>query len=132
MALDVGSARVGVALSDPLGSFAQPLLVIHRKKENTMDRVCALLAEHDVQTLVVGLPLTLEGEKKQAALAVEGFCEALQKRTDVPLVLWDERMTTAAAERAMIDANVRRSDRKGSIDQVAAAHILQSYLDANP
>lgn len=130
LGLDVGTVRVGVALSDPLGITAQPLEVIHRKKTNVFRRIAELVAEHEVERLVVGQPLTLSGEEGQAAAAVGSFVQTLQKQIDVPIETWDERLSTAQAERSMIAGGARREKRKGSIDKVAAAIILQSYLDA--
>jgi len=130
LGLDVGSVRIGVALSDPLGLTAQPLEVIDRRRVDAVRRVVELLAKYEVQRIVVGQPLTLAGEAGLAVEAVDGFVAALQKETDLPIERWDERMTTAAAQRVMIEGGARREKRKGRIDKIAAALILQSYLDA--
>ena len=132
LALDVGTVRVGVAISDPLGMTAQPLEVIDRKRVDPIERVLALVAEHEVRRIVVGKPLQLDGEEGQAVRAVEVLVRNLRSRTEVPVEMWDERLTTAQAERLMIDGGVRRQDRRAKIDKVAAALILQSYLEANP
>jgi putative holliday junction resolvase len=130
LGLDVGTVRIGVALSDPLGMTAQPLAVIERKRENPYTAVQKLVEEHEVQRVVVGQPLQLDGKEGQAAQAVSAFVEQLRKHVTVPIELWDERMTTAAAQRMMIGGGARRDERKQNIDKVAAALILQSYLDA--
>ena len=130
LGVDVGSVRVGVALSDPLGITAQPLEVIDRRRQDLFDRLTALVHEHEVQRVVVGLPLQLDGQTGQAARAVHEFVAELTKRVDAPIDLWDERLSTAEAERAMISGGARRAERKKKIDSVAAALILQAYLDA--
>src|SRR5688572_4997874 len=130
LGLDVGTVRVGVALSDPLGMTAQPLEVIHRRKTNTVQRIVQLIAEYEVERLVVGNPLKLSGEEGQASAAVDSFVEDLKKEVKLPIDTWDERLSTAQAERQMIAAGARRETRKDNIDKVAAAIILQSYLDA--
>jgi putative holliday junction resolvase len=121
---------VGVALSDPLGITAQPLLVIDRRREQLAARLAALVTEHEVTRVVVGLPLRLDGTEGPAALSVRELVAELEKSITVPFELWDERLTTAQAERIMISGGARRDERKARIDQIAAAIILQSYLDA--
>ncbi len=130
LGLDVGSVRIGVALSDPLGLTAQPLTVIDVRKAPPEDRVRALCDEHEVQELVVGLPLRLDGSEGLAVQAVRKFVDKLKTKVSLPIELWDERLTTAQAERVMIGGGVRRKERRERIDQIAAALILQSYLDA--
>lgn len=132
LGLDVGTVRIGVALSDPLGMTAQPLEVIQRKKVDAMARIVSLVTEHEVERVVVGNPLTLGGEEGQAAQAVHEFIEHLRTRLAVPIESWDERLSTAQAQKTMIASGVRRDKRKERIDMVAAALILQSYLDAHP
>lgn len=132
LALDVGTVRIGVALSDPLGMMAQPLEVIVRKKTDPATRVKELIADYGVQKIIVGQPFTLAGEEGDATRAVASFVADLAKHVDVPIVLWDERMSTAQAERDMIAGGARRAKRKETIDKIAAALILQSYLDAHP
>ena len=128
LGLDLGTVRVGVALSDPLGMTAQPLEVIER--HTLIARVRELVAEHEVTRVIVGLPLQLDGKVGQAAQSAKAAAKELQAALSVPVQLWDERMTTAAAQRMLIGANVRRDKRKQTVDKVAAALILQSYLDA--
>lgn len=132
LGLDVGTVRVGVALSDPLGMIASPFEVIDRTQKNPFKRISVLVEEQAVGVVVVGYPLKLNGEKGPATEAVEFFVEKLRKDISVPVELWDERLSTAQAQRVMIDAGVRRDRRKQDIDRVAAALILQSYLDARP
>lgn len=130
LGLDVGSVRVGVALSDPLGVTAQPLEVIDRRQKDPWERIAELVEEHGVERVVVGRPLRLGGEEGPAVAAVNEFIEKLSSSVQVPIDTWDERLTTAQAERIMIEGGVRRKKRRQSIDRVAAALILQSYLDA--
>lgn len=130
LGLDIGAVRIGVALSDPLGMTAQPLSVIERKRENPYAAIAKLVAEHEVQRVVVGEPLQLDGKVGQAAQGVREFVAKLAERVSVPIELWDERLTTAAAQRTMIGGGARRDERKQKIDKIAAALILQSYLDA--
>jgi len=133
LALDLGEVRIGLALSDPLGLTAQPLETLQRigiRKE--MNRLAALIAEREVGRVVVGLPLQLSGEEGSAAIQAREFAERLSRRVPgISIELWDERLTTAEAERTLIAADVRRSKRKRVIDQLAAVLILQGYLDSH-
>ena len=130
LAVDVGSVRVGIALSDPTATIAQPLTVIDCRREDVFARIHSLVAEHDVQHIVVGRPVTMAGVAGLAVQAVDAFVAQLRLHIQVPITFWDERLSTKAAERAMIEGNVRRDRRRGSIDKVAAALILQGFLDA--
>jgi putative Holliday junction resolvase len=134
MGVDLGEARIGVALSDPLGITAQPLeVIVHRGSRKDLQRVEALAREHAAHTVVVGLPLLLSGEDGEAATAAREFAQKLGLRLrGVRVELWDERLTTVQAERAMIAGNVRREKRKRRVDVMAAALILQSWLDSQP
>lgn len=131
LALDYGTKRVGVALSDELGWTAQPLETFERK---TLDRdiahIAALVGSHGVERVVLGLPLQLDGREGPAVLAMREFTEKLEAGLSVPVVLWDERMTTKAAEELLIAADVSRKKRKGVVDRIAAAILLRSYLEA--
>lgn len=130
MALDVGSVRVGVALSDPTGTFAQPKETLLRYKQPEA-RIRDLIAEHDVRCLVVGQPWKLSGEAGPAVRAIALFVDGLRPFvTTTPIVMWDERLSTAHAQRDMISLGARRATRRQHIDKVAAALILQSYLDS--
>ena len=132
LALDYGTKRIGVALSDELGWTAQPLETLERR---TLDRDFAhiqqLVNAHDVREVVIGLPLRLNGEEGPAVQAVHQFVDRLGEVLSVPIVMWDERMTTRSAEELLIAADVSRKKRKGVVDRVAAAILLQSYLEAN-
>ena len=130
LGLDVGTVRIGVALSDPLGYTAQPLEVIERKRTPPFARVAALVAEYEVTEIVVGLPLRLDGTEGPAVESVRAFTKELLASVTVPVVFWDERLSTAQAERLMISGGARREERRAGIDRVAAALILQSFLDA--
>lgn len=131
LALDYGTKRIGVALSDELGWTAQPLETFERR---TLDRdiahIAALVGSHSVERVVLGLPLQLDGREGPAVQAMRAFVVKLEAGVPVPVVLWDERMTTKAAEDLLIAADVSRKKRKGAIDRIAAAILLQSYLAA--
>lgn len=131
LALDYGTKRIGVALSDELGWTAQPLETFERR---TLDRdiahIAALVGSHSVERVVLGLPLQLDGREGLAVQAMRTFVVRLEAGLSVPVVLWDERMTTKAAEDLLIAADVSRKKRKGVIDRIAAAILLQSYLAA--
>ncbi len=133
MGLDFGSKTVGVAVSDPLLITAQGLEIIRRKEENklrrTLARIEELITEYEVSRIVLGLPKNMNdtlGER--AALSLE-FKDKLERRTGLPVVMWDERLTTVAADKAMIEAGIRREERKEHVDRIAAVLILQGYLD---
>jgi putative Holliday junction resolvase len=130
MALDVGDVRIGVALSDPLGMIAQPHSVITCVTlQDDTAAVAALASEVEAVRIVVGLPLDQNGEPGPQAEKVLAFIAALEGETEATILTQDERYTTAFAERALIDANVRRKKRKGLRDQIAAQQILQTWLD---
>ncbi len=137
LGIDVGEVRVGTALSDPLGLTAQPLEVIQRQKQDPFRRIAELVIEHDVHTIVVGRPLTLSGGESHAVKKTENFVKKLKGRLksvgkeDIHLKWWDERLSTAQAEKTLIAGGARRNKRKSVIDKVAAAIILQSYLEAH-
>lgn len=134
MGLDFGSRTVGVAISDPLLITAQGIEIIRRKDENklrqTLARIEALVAEYEVEKIVLGLPKNMNdtiGERAELSLE---FKEKLERRTGLPVVMWDERLTTVAADRAMMEAGIRRENRKDYVDKIAACLILQGYLDS--
>jgi putative holliday junction resolvase len=132
LALDVGSRRLGVAVSDPTGTVASPLVTLPRRGPAADAAALARLAdEHQAAMLVVGLPRTLPGGEGPAAKAVRSYVDELG--THLPglrVELVDERLSTVAAERAMIEGGVRRADRRAAVDQVAASLFLQVWLDA--
>ena len=133
LGLDFGSKTVGVAVSDPLLITAQGVEIIRRDSENklrrTLARIEELIAEYEVSTIVRGLPKNMNntiGERGEKTMA---FQETLMKRTGLEVVLWDERLTTVAADKAMIESEIRRENRGKYVDEIAAIFILQGYLD---
>ncbi len=130
MALDHGTKRIGVAVSDELRWIAQPLETFERRSlDADIAHIQHLVRTHEVGTVVMGIPLRLDGEVGPAAQAVNRFVERLTQVLNVPVVTWDERMTTKSAEQFLIAADVSRNKRKGAVDRVAAALLLQSYLE---
>lgn len=134
MGLDFGTKTVGVAISDPLMVTAQPVETITRKSANklrqTLARIEELIVENCVELIVLGYPKNMNNTVGERAQACEAFKEDLERRTALPVILWDERMTTAESERILMAGGVRRENRKAVIDQMAAVLILQSYMDA--
>lgn len=131
LALDYGTKRIGVALSDELGWTAQPLETFERRTlERDIAHIAGLVRSHEVARVVLGFPLQLDGRQGPAVEAMREFAGKLEAGVTVPLVLWDERMTTKAAEDLLIAADVSRKKRKGAVDRIAAAILLQSYLAA--
>jgi len=131
MALDVGKVRVGVAISDGLGITAQPLLTLWRKSRGEDLRSLARLArKHEVVEVVVGNPLHLSGDVSAWAAKVQEFAEELRARVEVPVTLWDERLSSVAAHEILDEAGHDRRDRKEIIDQVAAVVILEGWMAA--
>ena len=133
MGLDFGSKTVGVAVSDPLGLTAQSLEIIRRKSENklrqTYARIEELAAQYEVEKFVVGLPKNMNATDGERADKSRAVADALFRRTGIEVVMWDERLTTVAADRTMMEAGIRREDRKEYVDAIAASYILQGYLD---
>jgi putative Holliday junction resolvase len=131
LALDVGERRIGVAVSDPASVIAQPLEVLTRTEEAAdVARLAALADEYECGTIVVGLPVGLRGQEGPAAERVRAFADRLQAATQAEIVLWDERLTTVEATRAMREDGRDERWRRGVVDKVAAAIILRSYLEA--
>jgi putative Holliday junction resolvase len=131
MALDVGKVRVGVALSDPLGYTAQPLLTLWRKSRGEdMRSLLRLIRKHDVTELVIGNPLHMSGDVSPWAIKVQEFAEELRLRSGLPMQLWDERLSSVAAHEILNEAGHDRRDRKDVIDQVAAVVILRGWMEA--
>lgn len=133
MGLDFGSKTVGVAVSDSLLVTAQGLEIIRRKEENklrqTLARIEQLIEEYEVQEIVLGLPKNMNAtEGARVELTLE-FKEKLERRTGLPVHSWDERLTTVAADKTMMEAGIRRENRKEYVDMLAAVFILQGYLD---
>ena len=123
MGLDYGSKTVGVAISDPLGFTAQGIETIERKEENklrkTLARIEALVEEYKVEKIVLGLPKNMNNTLGERAEKTLEFKEMLERRTSLPVVMWDERLTTVEAERTLIESNVRRENRQKVIDKIA-------------
>ena len=134
MGLDYGSRTVGVAVSDPVGITAQAVETICRKDENKLRKTCArieeLVAEYEVEKIVLGLPKHMNNDIGDRAEKSMQFGEMIGRRTGLEVVMWDERLTTVSAERTLIENKVRREDRTTYIDQIAAVFILQGYLDS--
>src|SRR6185436_11243867 len=129
LALDYGTKRIGVALSDELGWTAQPLETFERRTlERDVAHIASLVETHEVREVVLGFPLQLDGREGPAIQAMRNFAVHLEQGLPVPLVLWDERLTTKAAEDLLIAADVSRKKRKGAVDRIAASILLQSYL----
>lgn len=133
MGLDLGSKTVGVAISDPMLLTAQPIETITRKEENklrqTLARIEELIVEYEVSLIVLGYPKNMDDSIGPRAQFSEEFKDKLSRRTGLEVILWDERLTTVAAEEVLIESNVRREHRKKYVDQIAAVFILQEYLD---
>ena len=131
--LDFGSKTVGVAISDPLMVTAQGIEIIRRKEENklrkTLARIEALIEEYNVDEIVLGYPKNMNDTLGCRVEKTNEFKEMLERRTGLAVHLWDERLTTVAAEKAMIEAGLRREERKEQVDKLAAVLILQGYLD---
>lgn len=133
MGLDFGSKTVGVAISDPLLITAQGIEIIRRKEENklrqTLARIEALILEYQVEEIVLGLPKNMNDTLGPRVEKTLEFQEKLERRTGLPIHTWDERLTTVAADKAMMEAGIRRENRKEYVDEIAAVLILQGFLD---
>jgi putative Holliday junction resolvase len=131
LALDVGEKRVGVAICDETQTLARPLLTLHRaSKKEDFARLVALCREHSIEKVIVGLPKTLRGEEGPQAQRVQRYAAQLQAALDLPIEFWDERYSTVGARDLMADIG-RSLGSKGDIDAIAAAIILQDYLDGH-
>ncbi len=135
MGLDYGSKTIGVAISDPLGITAQALMTILRKRENKRRQSLAqlerIIEEYDVGLIVLGLPVNLNQDLGDRARRTLEFKEILERRTGLPVILWDERLTSLQAHRTLHETGRKRIDHKQVVDMVAAQLILQNYLDAS-
>jgi len=132
LGVDLGDARIGLALSDPLGIIAQPLDTVRAVGARVdANAICRIVEEHEVTTVVIGLPLLMSGGEGSRAVAARTFAERLRRRLHgVSVELWDERLTSVSAQRTMISGGARRARRKQKVDTMAAMLILQSFLDA--
>ena len=138
MGLDYGSKTIGVAISDPLGLTAQGIKIIRREEENklrkSLRRIEELIKEYQVEEIVLGFPKNMNntiGERAEKSLQLK---ETLERRCKLPVIMWDERLTTVEANRTLMESKVRRENRSKYVDMIAAVFILQGYLDskANP
>ena len=133
MGLDYGSKTVGVAVSDPLGLTAQGIEIVRRKSETklrqTLARIEEIAKEYGVEKIVLGFPKHMNNDIGERAEKSLEFKEMLERRTGLPVVMWDERLTTVEADRTMMETGIRRENRKEYVDMIAAVFILQGYLD---
>ncbi|MCM0648768.1 Holliday junction resolvase RuvX [Clostridium swellfunianum] len=131
LGLDVGEKTIGVAVSDPLGFTAQGIKTINRKgKKNDIEELRQICNEYTVDTIVIGLPKNMNGTIGPTGEKIINFSEFVKENIDIPIKLWDERLTTVAAHKAMLEADLSRAKRKKIVDKVAATYILQGYLDS--
>lgn len=134
MGLDFGSKTVGVAMSDPLFVTAQSLLTIKRKSPDklrqTLARIGQLAEEYEVDRIVLGYPKNMNNTEGERCEKTREFGQMLEQRTGLPVILWDERLSTSAADQILMESGVRRENRKEHVDSIAAGFILQGYLDS--
>ncbi len=134
MGLDYGDKTVGVAISDPLGITAQGKEIIRRDRPDKLRRTCArieeLIQEYGVEKIVLGLPKNMDGSEGIRVEKTKAFQDMIERRTGLEVVLWDERLTTVAADRYMDEAGIKGDKRKAIVDEIAAVFILQGYLDS--
>ncbi|NDI33961.1 Holliday junction resolvase RuvX [Chengkuizengella sediminis] len=131
MGLDYGDKTIGIAVSDELGWTAQGVEVIRRKsKKEDISRLREIIKEYDISEIVLGLPKNMDGSIGERGQLCIQYGETLEAKLELPIHMWDERLTTVSAERTLIEANMSRKKRKQVIDKMAAVFILQSYLDA--
>lgn len=134
MACDYGSKTIGIAVSDPFGWTAQGVEIIRRQEEealsSSIERIEELIAEYGVEKIVVGLPKNMNNTSGERVEKTLEFIEKLKKKISLPVVTWDERLSTVGAERVLLEADLSRAKRKKVIDKMAAAYFLQGYLDA--
>ena len=135
LGLDFGSKTVGVAVSDPLFLTAQGVEIIRRKSPNklrqTLARIEELITEYEVDRIVLGYPKNMNNTEGERCEKTQEFRQMLERRTGLPVILWDERLTTVLADQAMMEGGIRRENRKEYVDKLAAVFILQNYLDAS-
>lgn len=133
LGLDYGEKYVGVAMSDPLGITASPLESVYRKEENklrkTYARIEEIVREYGVEKIIIGLPKNMNNTEGDSAAHCREFAANVERRTGLPVVLWDERLSSISANRVLMETGVRRENRKEIIDKIAASIILQNYLD---
>jgi putative holliday junction resolvase len=130
LGLDVGSKTIGVAISDPLGWTAQGITTIKRtKKDQDIEEIRKICKEYSVESIVVGLPKNMNGTIGDSGEKVLDFSEEIKETLELKVEMWDERLTTVAAHKAMLEADLSRGKRKKIVDKIAAIYILQGYLD---
>ncbi len=133
LGLDYGDKTIGLALSDEAGLIAQPLFTIERS--NSIDvsvsitKICELLLDKDIDKIVLGMPVNMDGSEGERVKKTKWFAKKLAKKTEVEIVFWDERLSTMSASRVLDEGRVKRSEQKQYLDKLAAAIILQNYLD---
>lgn len=135
LGLDFGQKTIGVAVSDPFGWTAQPVEIIRRKEENNLkesiERIGQIISEYEIKIIVLGYPKNMNNSIGERCEKTELFKRRLQNKFKLPIVLWDERLSTVAAERGLLEADLSRAKRKQVIDKMAAVFILQGYLNSN-
>lgn len=130
LGLDVGDRTIGVAVSDPLGFTAQGITTIRRKSiEKDLEELKKICEEYSVESIVAGLPKNMNGTLGPQSEKVISFCDLVKESINLPINMWDERLTTVAANRAMLEGDLSRAKRKKIVDKIAAIYILQGYLD---
>ncbi len=131
LALDHGTKRIGIALSDELKMIAQPMEFVEAEPiQKFFDRLKEIIREKEVELILIGMPRNMDGSYGPAALKVQEFIAVLKDKVAIPIQTWDERLTSAQAQRFLIQGGVRRQERKQKVDKTAAAILLQSYLDS--
>ena len=134
LGLDYGTKTVGVAISDPLLITAQGLEIIRRDSEakirKTLQRIEELCKEYEVEKIVLGYPKNMNGTDGERAEKSLEFKEMLERRIGIPVIMWDERLTTVSADKVMMESGIRRENRKNFVDEIAAMFILQNYLES--
>lgn len=131
LGLDIGDRTIGVAVSDPLGLTAQGITTIRRKStEKDLEEIKKICEEYSVESIVAGLPKNMNGTLGPQSEKVISFCNLIKEDISLPINMWDERLTTVAAHRAMLEADLSRAKRKKIVDKMAAIYILQGYLDS--
>ncbi|MBU5484941.1 Holliday junction resolvase RuvX [Clostridium sp. MSJ-11] len=131
LGLDVGDKTIGVAISDPLGFTAQGITTIKRRGiERDIEEIKSICSQYDVEKMVAGLPKNMNGTLGPQSEKVMEFCDILKESLSIEIIMWDERLTTVAAHKIMLEADLSRAKRKKIVDKIAATYILQGYLDS--
>lgn len=131
LGLDIGDRTIGVAISDPLGLTAQGITTVKRKGiDKDVEEIKKICSEYGVEKIVAGLPKNMNGTLGPQSEKVMSVCEVLKTNLGIEIIMWDERLTTVAAHRLMLEADLSREKRKKIVDKIAATYILQGYLDS--